>query len=177
MTNNHRRSFNTALAIFPSKDGFGWIVFDGPLSPVAWDVSTLAKVSGTPQEKNARCMKRIEKLIEQYYPAAVVLEAFEGSGTRRNKRIKQLCRSIASLAAINQRQLRIISRDQIRSCFGNAQPKTRYAIASTVASYLKEIGHRLPDKRRAWETEDTDMALFNAGALLITYYANPREPL
>jgi len=176
MTNNHRRSFNTALAIFPSKDGFGWIVFDGPLSPVAWDVSTLAKVSGTPQEKNARCMKRIEKFVSEYRPAAIVLESFEGQGTRRNKRIKQLCRSIASLATMNGTPLRVISCDQIKSCFESTQPKTRYAIATAVASYLREIRHRLPDKRRAWETEDTDMALFNAAALLIVHYSNPLEP-
>ena len=177
MTNNHRRSFNTALAIFPSKDGFGWIVFDGPLSPVGWDVCTQAKMPGTPQEKNGRCMKRIEKFVSEFRPAAIVLEAFEGPGTRRNKRIKQLCHSVASLAAMNRTPLRIISRAQIKSCFESTQPKTRYAIAATVASYLKEIRHRLPDKRRAWETEDTSMALFNATALLFVHYANPREAL
>ncbi len=177
MNNDKRSFFNTAPAIFPSKDGFGWIVFDGPLSPVAWEVSTLTKTKGTPQEKNARCMKRIEKLVSQYHPATVVLEAFEGPGTRRNKRIQQLCRSIASLAAMSGTPLRTISRDQIKSCFESTQPKTRYAIATTVASYLEEIRRRLPDERRAWQTENSDMALFNAAALLIVHYANPAEPL
>ncbi len=175
MTNSNRLGFNTALAIFPSKDGFGWIVFDGPLSPVAWDICAAAKMPGTPQEKNARCMKRVESIVAEYHPASIVLEAFEGGATRRSKRIQQLCRSIASLSVMNKTPLRIISREQIKFCFESTKPKTRYAIASTVASYLKEIRHRLPNKRRPWETEDIKMALFNAAALLIVHYANRNE--
>lgn len=168
---------NTALAIFPSREGFGWMVFDGPLSPVFWDLCSLAKEPGTSEEKNARCMERVESLVAEYHPAAIVLEAFEGPKTRRHKRIRQLCRSIASLAAMNRTPLRIVSRDEITSCFGTTRPKTRYAVATLVAKYLREIGHRLPPKRRAWDTEFPDMALFNAAVLLVVYYANPLEPL
>ncbi len=176
MTNSNRPLFNTALAIFSSKDGFGWMVFDGPLSPVAWEVSTLSKTKGTPEEKNARTMKRIEKLVAQYRPATIVLEAFEGPGTRRSARIRQLCRSILSLAAMHGTAVRIISREQITSYFESTETKTRYAIASVVAASLKEIRHRLPDKRRPWETEHPEMALFNAAALLFVHYGNLEEP-
>lgn len=176
MTNNNRALFNTALAIFPSKDGFGWVVFDGPLSLVAWGISTLTKETGTPQQKNVRCMTRIEQFVSRYHPATIVLEAFEGPGTRRNPRIKQLCRSIVSLAAMDHTAVQIISRKQIASYFETTQPKTRYAIASAVASSLN-MRHRLPEKRRPWETEKTGMALFNAAALLFVHYGNPGEPL
>jgi len=168
---------NTALAIFPSVEGFGWMVFDGPLSPVFWDVCTLADSPGTPEQKNARCMRRVEALLAEYRPATIVLEAFEGPGTKRHKRIRQLCRSIISLATMNRTSVRIISRDEITSCFASSRPKTRHAVATIVASYLAEKRHRLPRKRRAWDTEFPDMALFNAAALLIVHYANPNEPL
>lgn len=168
---------NTALAIFPSVEGFGWMVFDGPLSPAFWDVCTAADRPGTLEEKNARCLKRVELLVSEYYPAAIVLEAFEGLGTRRHERIRRLCRSIISLATINGIPVRIISRDDITSYFASTQPKTCHAVATLVARHLREIGHRLPPKRRAWDTAFPDMALFSAAALLFVHYANLKEPL
>jgi hypothetical protein len=55
--------------------------------------------------------------------------------------------------------------------------RTRYDAAKVVASYLKEIRHRLPEKRKIYDTEDPKVALFTAAALLIVHYANPEEPL
>ncbi len=43
--------------------------------------------------------------------------------------------------------------------------------------YVPEIRRLLPDKRKSWETDKYIMGLFNATALLIAHYANPREPL
>lgn len=168
---------NTALAIFPSREGFGWMIFEGPLSPVSWDVCTLAKETRTAERKNARCTQRVAALLAEYRPAALVLEAFEGSGVRRHKRIRQLCRSIASLAAMSGTPLRVVTRQEITACFGTTRPKTRYAVAALIARYVKEIRHRLPPKRRAWDTEFPEMALFNATALLFVHYGNPEEPL
>lgn len=50
-------------------------------------------------------------------------------------------------------------------------------MAKIAASYLKELGHCLPDKRKVYNAEDPRMALFHAAALLIVHYANPEEPL
>ncbi|MDE2133930.1 MAG: hypothetical protein KGJ49_04965 [Alphaproteobacteria bacterium] len=177
MNKNNRSFADTALAIFPSREGFGWIVFDGPLSPVGWDVCTLAKVPGTSKEKNARCMKRVESLVSEYHPAAIVLEAFEGLGTRRCERVKKLCRSVVSLATMHGIPVHIVSKAQIAGYFASAHLKTRHDVATVVASHLVEIRHRLPEKRKTWNAEDADMALFNAAALLFVHYGNPKEPL
>ncbi len=177
MTTPGQRRINTALAIFPSREGFGWIVFDGPLSPVDWGVCMGARKAGAPDEKNARAITHFEARMKQYHPAAIVLEAFEGAGTRRSTRIKRLCRSIIALAAVHGTPVRILHRDQIAGCFANSRADTRHAVATVVASFLPELQRRLPPKRRAWKTEFPDMALFNAAALLIVHYANPKEAL
>ena len=168
---------NAALALFPSVSGVGWIVFDGPLSPVAWGVSMSAKRASSLQAKNAQSLAAIERLLARYRVPVVVLEAFDGAGSRRNARIRALCRSIISLCAVNGIAVRIISRREITACFASTSPKTRHATAQVVASYLPEIRHRLPAKRRAWDSENPEMALFNAAALLIVHYANPAQPL
>lgn len=170
----HRKS---ALAIFPSGSGFGWMLFDGPLAPVDWDISRVAERERSEEDKNARCVEKIERILAKYRPATLVLEEFENGETRRAQRIRQLCRSIISLAAVNAIPVRIISRHQIRSCLESQRPKTRYEVAKVVASYIREIGHRLPKARKPWEHEDPRMALFNATALLIVHYANPAQPL
>ena len=168
---------NAALAIFPCVPGFGWMLFDGPLSPVTWGVSTVAAGTKGSDQKNARCLKRVARLLHMYRPHLLVLEAFENGKTRRAPRMQRLCRSLISLAAVNRVGVRIVTRDEIRSSFVSAPAKTRYDAAKIVASYLKEIRHRLHDKRKFYNTEDPTMALFNAAALLIVHYSNPKETL
>lgn len=168
---------NAALAIFPSTEGFGWMVFDGPLSPVRWGVTTVAKASRGDDRKNARCMKRVEHLLKQFTPPVIVLEAFEGKGTRRYERIKRLCRSVIAASTMRGATVRILSREEITKTFASTKPKTRHAVASTIAPFLPEIQRKLPKLRRAWEAASPNMALFSAAALLIVHYANPTEPL
>jgi hypothetical protein len=168
---------NAALAIFPSVVGFGWMLFEGPLWWVDSGMCTLAKGAHGCEQKNARCIKRVEKLLNEYHPAFVVLEAFEGPGSKRDARIKALCRSIVSVATMNGVKVHIISRDDIERCFVSRPAKTRYEVAEIAASYVSEIAHLLPHKRKTYETEFPNMALFACAALLIVHYANPAEPL
>ncbi len=168
---------NAALALFPCTPGFGWILFDGPLSPVSWGVSTVAKDTKGSDRKNERCLKQAEILLNTYRPSMLVLEAFEKGKTRRAPRIQRLCRSLISLAAVNGTGVRIITRGEIQSSFTSAAAKTRYDVAKIAALHLAEIKHRLPDQRNFYDTEDPKMALFAAAALLIVHYANPQHPL
>jgi len=159
----------TAMAIFPSTVGFGWILFDGPLSPVDWAVSTVAASARGDQERNRRCLVRIEEHVLRYRPAVMVFEEFDTP--RRSERIRSLCKSIVALATVEGLQVRIVSRAQIAACFADARARTRHEIATVVASYLREIRVRLPDKRKIWDGEKPDAALMNAAALLIVHYA------
>lgn len=166
-----------ALAIFPSVAGFGWALFEGPIAPVAWKVCYAAKASKGSAEKNRKCLAKAEHLIAKYRPATLVLEAFEGRGTRRAGRIKELCRSLISAAAMQGVEVRIITRTQIMACFASRNPKTREDVVGIVAEFVEELKSREPDKRSIWEGEDPNVAMFNAVALLIVHYANPKEPL
>jgi hypothetical protein len=162
-----------ALAIFPSSIGFGWVVFDGPLSPYRWKVSGAARGAKSARAKNERCLKRIEELLQEFRPGTLVLEAFEGNGVRRSARIQTLCRATISLASVEGVTVRVMGRNEIARCFPSLEEHTRETVASRTAEYLREIRSRLPGRRRLWESENTNMALMNATALLIAHYAIP----
>jgi hypothetical protein len=166
-----------ALAIFPSVVGFGWAVFDGPLAPVAWKVCYGAKASKGSAAKNEKCVVKAERLLAKYRPATLVLEAFEGPGTGRAVRIKELCRSLISAATMQGVKVRIITRTQIMACFASRNPRTREDVVGIVVEFMEELKSREPEKRKIWRGEEPDVAMFNAAALLIVHYANPREPL
>lgn len=168
---------NAALALFPSRDGFGWILLDGPLSLVVWEVCTLAKENRGAEEKNRRCLEKAQMLLKRHRPGVLVLEAFEGPKTRRRKRIIDFCRSLIAASAVEGIPVRILTRAQINACFKSQQAKTRHEIAQVVGKFLVEIEARTPEKRKPWQGEFANMALLNAGALGIAFYANPREPL
>jgi hypothetical protein len=166
-----------ALAIFPSREGFGWVVFDGPLSPYRWKVSSAARKEGPSAEKNDRCLKAVEKLLREFRPGCLVLESFDGKESRRHPRIRALCRGLIALAATEGLTVRIITRAEIEKIFGSAPAETREKVAEVVSRYVREYGWRLPDKRKIWESDEPVMALFAATALLVVHYANPAEPL
>lgn len=167
----------TALAVFPTTTGLSWMLFDGPLSPVDWGGSALAKRVKGDKEKNAGLLAEIRRVIALHRPQTLVLEDFESSASRREERIRALSRSIVALAAVEIIDLHIVSRKQLSACFASSKAATRYEVANVVASYIPEIRRFLPPKRKAWEPDKHIMGLFNATALLIAHFANPREPL
>jgi len=67
------------LAAHPTTRGFGWILFDGPHSPVVWGT-----VSAKPT-RPTRLMVRFERILKRYAPDTFVLEEFEcGAGSAAN---------------------------------------------------------------------------------------------
>jgi|SRR6185312_6099098 len=161
---------NSALAVWPSVAGFGWMMCSGPLAPIDYAVSQVArKVSGA-RAKNENCIERLEEHIVHYHPTVLLLEDFQSEKSRRERRTRDLSLSMIALAAAYRIPARIISRKEIAGCFTSTKPETRYETALVVAEYFRQLGHRLPKPRQAWQSEKDNMALFNAAALAITHY-------
>ncbi|HEV2560732.1 MAG TPA: hypothetical protein VGT78_01200 [Rhizomicrobium sp.] len=158
------------LAVHPTSHGFGWVLFEGPLSPVDWGMAS-AKPG-----RNARLMKRFERLLNRYEPAVFVLESFEGRDATRVDRIRRLCRSMQNLVACRDISIRIYSRAAVRTCFATIGATSRYEIALAIAQRIDAFNHRLPPKRRKWMNQDPRQSLFDAAALAITYFAFSGAP-
>jgi hypothetical protein len=163
-----RSSVQLVLAVFPTTRGFGYAVFEGPNSLVDWGVKAVR--SGG--QKNLECLRRVRELFDFYHPDVLVLEDYEGRGSRRAKRIRTLINLMTAHAAEGRIMNVSYSRSEMRACFGLT---TKRAIAEAIVREFPELEPRLPPVRRIWMSEDVRMSIFDAVALGITFFNKKRQ--
>jgi Holliday junction resolvasome RuvABC endonuclease subunit len=158
-----------ALAISPMTRGFGFALFEGPTSPIHWGVKE-ARV-----DKNKRCLMKIEELINFYEPDVVIVEDVSGKGSRHSGRIRRLTRDIIELASTKQIKTQSYSRAVIKEFFAEYDAVTKHQIAKEIARWLPELESRLPPARKIWMSEDPRMSLFDAVALILTFFSEEKK--
>jgi len=158
-----QRPEGLVLGFQPSSYGFGWAAFTSPLSLYDWGHCH------TKNQKNLRCLRRLEKLIVRLQPETIVLEAFD-AGTKRSDRIKDLCKAVIALAVEHRIEIAVYSRGQVRACFGTVGARSRQEVAEAIARSFDELRPRLPKPRAAWDAPDRRMAIFDAAAAVLTHY-------
>lgn len=153
------------LAIHPMVGGFGWAVLEGPLAPHDWGVARL-KVAN-----HDNCLRRVERLLDQFLPETVVLEAFEPPNGARCTRVVQLFRSIVALARDRGSDISVYDRDHVYTTFSGLGSKlSRQAIAEAVGRHISLLTTSVPKPRRPWEGERPMLAVFSAMAVALTHY-------
>lgn len=157
------------MALYPSSTGMGWVAFEGPLSVFDWAIFT-AK-----WDKNRKCLRKLDKLLQRLQPQVLVLEVFDGDKRRRACRIRKLCRKMMKVAAERGVHVEIYAREEVAACFAELGASTREEIAAAITRLVDGFEHRLPPRRRPWMSEDPRMALFNAAALALTHYRHEAE--
>ncbi|MBV9929995.1 MAG: hypothetical protein JO013_03515 [Alphaproteobacteria bacterium] len=148
----------------PTSHGFGWVAFSSPLT--IYDFGTCESRS----EKNATCLRKLERLLKRLEPHALVMEAYEGPLLRRSKRVVRLCKAATVLAEGRGMDVGVFSREQICGAFGAVGARTRQEIAEAIARSYEVLRHKLPSPRRAWEGPQRRMAIFDAAAVTITHF-------
>jgi len=162
---NQSRSLGLVLAVHPTTNGFGWVLFEGPDSPVVWGIAS-AK-----DKRNATSMRRFEPLLNQYDPSVLVLEEFESGKARRGSRIQELLQTMSGFATNRDIEVAIYSREAVGlNIAGNASAK-RHAVAKAVVECFPIFRPRIPRKRELWQSEDARQCLFDAAALAMTHFA------
>jgi hypothetical protein len=158
------------LAIDPTTKGFAFVIFEGSDLLLDWGLSDVK-----PDRKNALCLMRIESLLSRYVPDVVVLEACDGRGSHRRRRVRSLIRSIRGLAARKGFRSRAFSRAEIRRAFAALAKATKHPIAVEIAQRFPELTARLPRVRKPWMSEDERMSIFDAAAMALTYFETRRR--
>lgn len=159
-----KQSPKRVLAIDPIHKGFGYAVFEPPLDLIA---SGLARVEG---DKQAGAVAHFEKLLTDYLPNAVVLEDVKAPGSRRRYRVRGLIDALAEFAADRGVTVATVSRKAVIECFSLPKERTtKYKIAKWLSEAFPVLQPKLPLPRKAWESEDERMAIFDALALAVTY--------
>lgn len=156
------------LGFHPTARGFGWVVFEGPFRPIDWGLVSARK------DKNATCLKRLKRLLTRCTPETLVLEAYDRETTRRARRITRLGVRARAIADGQGIETVVYSRAEIREAFAEVGATTRRDIAEAVARHLDAFRHRLPPRRKPWESEDAREALFAAAAVVLTHQRSGR---
>jgi Holliday junction resolvasome RuvABC endonuclease subunit len=152
------------LSVDPSTRGFGFAILEGPNHLIDWGVRE------TKTDKNTRTLKLIAELIERYEPSAVVLEDYEGKGSRRCLRVGALINDISKLASKSKIKVRSISRLKVKQAFAESGVRNKYMVAAAIAKRFPELAPRLSRFRKPWMSEDYRMSIFDAVALALTLY-------
>src|SRR5206468_1523364 len=142
------------LAIDPSTRGFGFAVLEGPNRLIDWGVKE------TKVNRNTKSLKLVDELIERYQPSVIVVEDYEGKGSRRCRRIGQLINDISKLALKRKIRVRSFSRAKVKQAFFESGASTKYGIALAIAKRFPELAPRLPRFRKPWMSEDYRMSIF-----------------
>lgn len=153
------------LALHATSRGFGYVVFEGPLSPYDWGMV------GAKGDKNAQCLRKIEMMLDRFMPETLVLEEAT-SVANRSVRIKRLYAGIASMAVSRGVDIVIYTLGQIKACFAYVGAVTRQEIAEAVGRHVDALRHRLPKPRKPWQAEDRRMSMFCAAALVLTHFGH-----
>ncbi|HEX5182045.1 MAG TPA: hypothetical protein VFW19_02720 [Allosphingosinicella sp.] len=153
-----------AFGFHPTKHGFGWVTFASPLS--IYDCGLCEARS----DKNAKCLRRLEKLFAKLEPHTLVLETFEAPAVRRSERVVRLCKAAAEIARGRGMDVVVYGRDDIKSCFASVGAASRQEIAETIARSFESLRHRLPKPRNRWEGQPRRMAIFDAAAVVLAHF-------
>ncbi len=111
-----------------------------------------------------------DPFMKQFLPGVLVLPDVNAKGCRRAPRIKALHREIIKLAAAQKCKVSLISGKSLRdSLLGNANG-TKHEMAKMLAQRFPDLAAKLPPKRRAWESEDGRMDIFDAVGLATVFW-------
>jgi hypothetical protein len=153
-----------ALNIHPHS--FGFVVFEGAETVLDWGGRCFrcgAHRCHVPFRAKVSC------LIDQHVPDAVVLQR------PRTGRLTRLVTTIKTEAKAQRVAVRLIDPRAIEQAFlGRNANKNQ--VASAIAERFPELLYELPPRRRAWQSEDYRMSIFDAAAVGITYFAHKRRP-
>jgi hypothetical protein len=157
------------LAIAPYRRGIAFAVLEGPARVIDWGAR------GT-QAPLREVVRQVGGLIEQYDPAALVLEGPLRQKSRRSARARELIKAAAALARRRKIEVRHRSRAQIRTEFSSMGAVTKQEIAIAVAVTLPPLAPLVPPRRKPWMSEHSRMSVFEAAALALASFRDLVEP-
>ena len=153
---NYRRT----LAIAPSTRGVGYAVMEGFDTLVDWGLKPVKR------DKNAQSLLKVKELIALYQPELLVLSNTGTKTSRRASRIKALTKRLVRFAKDEMVMVALYTQEQVRKSFFAEGLGTKHELASLLAQrYPDELGNRLPPKRKPWQSEHSNMDIFDAVGL------------
>jgi hypothetical protein len=162
---NRPRKHVIVMGIHLNSRGYGFALFEGPLAPIDWGVVEVRRTN-----KRVQLLDRVRAQFERFVPDIVVLQNTTDPRTRRTHRIRHLNEMVMELAEELCIGLVTYSRDDMRRCFDYVGPVNKDRIAAAIAKHIPELDRFVPPVRKPWMSEDARMGIFDAAALVLTFF-------
>jgi MinD-like ATPase involved in chromosome partitioning or flagellar assembly len=164
MTDNFHHFRVVALDLRSRKLGFA--VLEGSRKLLDWGI----KGCRTHRDLAHVAQKRIAPVLTLFAPSVVILEA---ASSRKAEEPRREVISKAIQAEVLRRSIDLVfvRKDEIRDSLGKGEPITKQKIASHIVLLFPELTWELPQERKPWQSEHHNMAVFDAIALALAYWA------
>ena len=159
-----QKGIRRTIGVFPTTHGFGYVIFEGPLRLIDWGIKHV------PSRQQPDNLEQFDALLTWFEPDLVVLENPVGDGSHKGKRITSLLRAMARHTSSSDISLKCYSRAEILRAFTHIDATNKHDIAVEIARLYEELTPLLPKKRKLWTPEDRRMGIFDATALVLTYF-------
>jgi Holliday junction resolvasome RuvABC endonuclease subunit len=161
---NGDRRYALVLAIYFNTRGFGFVLFEGHLSPQDWG---LCETRG--KRKHRQCLTRVIRILDRHKPDFLVIRDASIQKTRTS-RIMNLNAAICEIAENRQIPIQAYSRDHVREAFEHAGVVNKQSLAEVIAKHIPTFKRYVPSPRKPWMSEDSRMGLFDAAALGLVFF-------
>jgi len=152
------------LAVDPSAKGFGFVVLEKePLQLVDWGVASCRRRGSAP------CFGRLSSLIEQYKPAALVIDDPSEAKTPRRVALGAFLIQLSEHLEDSGVPTRLYRRSEVMKAFSSIGARTKSDVVQALVDRFPELASRVPRPRQIWEGEDARLSIFDALALAMLH--------
>jgi hypothetical protein len=144
---------------------FAFVAFEGPNIVLDWGARSFRRGVNVVRVPLGT---KVARLIDEYLPCVLVLER---PRTRKHVRIVE---AIRRQAKIRKLPIRLLPAKAVDEAF-SGRNDNKHQIASALATQFPDLLPVLPPKRKAWQSEDYRMSIFDAVALGIAHFERKRH--
>lgn len=156
------------VAIYPTREGFGYAVFEKPTELLDFGVSNFRKNSNA--NKEASGFQKLTALLDFYQPEIVITENIKACDPRRSKPAIRFCDRVAKYCRQHNIGTRLYGAGDVSEVFAVFGAEKKFSRARLICKWLPELTPRCVPYRRAWQSEHYRIGIFQAIALIIVYY-------
>lgn len=153
-----------ALEIRASK--FGFAVLEGRDRLLDWGVRTFGEDA---ESFKSTLSDRLGTLLMFHDPAVVVIRNRDPQSTTDGKKIQTIIGTLKQVIKPGSTKLRVLTTSQIRDRFALSGSTTKHDIAKSLAERFEELSFKLPNKRKAYQSEAPVMLVFDALATAVAF--------
>jgi len=153
-----------ALEIRASK--FGFAVLEGRERLLDWGVRTFGE---DVESFESTLSDRLGTLLTFYDPTVVVIRDREPQSAADGKKIRTIIGAIKQVIKPGSTKLHVFTTSQIRDRFALSGNTTKHDIAKSLAERFEELSFKLPNKRKAYQSEAPVMLVFDALATAVAF--------